>query len=252
MTSARVPVHSSRTTSTATRASMPRTVDAEPRDDCSGAIRFDTFQPASRNRRSGRQTLTPNRNITFPARTTSTGRTSPTAARSRTTCSATARRRSRCRQQVPARPDAQRPRQRTRTRSTRMVKTATRAWNDANGNFTPGLRPAELAANGECGRCQQPAVRHGSRDGAVRSDDLLSGFNHRQTNWEFSAGVQHEIMPRVGDGRRLLPPHLGELPGDGQPGPRRRADFDAFSMVVPDDPHLPSGGGYTLDGLLRR
>ena len=27
--------------------------------------------------------------------------------------------------------------------------------------------------------------------------DLISGFNHRQANWEFSAGVQHELVQGI-------------------------------------------------------
>jgi hypothetical protein len=84
--------------------------------------------------------------------------------------------------------------------------------------------------------------------GATFDDDLLGGYGNRAANWEFSAGVQHELLPRVsvdvGYFRRIwknfqVTDDLSLSAGD----------FDYFSIVVPSDPRLPNGGGYTLEGV---
>ena len=87
-----------------------------------------------------------------------------------------------------------------------------------------------------------------TRPGVAYDPDTLTGWNKRDFNWQFSAGVQHELVPRVSldvgyyrtwygnfvvtDNRALTP-----------------ADFDRFSILAPRDERLPDGGGYELDGL---
>ena len=102
-----------------------------------------------------------------------------------------------------------------------LVTLANRPWNDRGGlginrDYVPQCNLLNPLANGECGRSRQPGVRHQRSPSDLYDKDLISGFNHRQANWEFSAGVQHELMPRHRARRRLLPPRLGELPGDRQ------------------------------------
>jgi hypothetical protein len=129
----------------------------------------------------------------------------------------------------------------------KLVNSTNRSWNDANRDYVPQCDLLNTAANGECGALANPnfgtAVPGDSFD-----PDLLSGFGNRAANWELSAGVQHEIIPRVavdvGYYRRMwqnfrVTDDLA-LTAD---------DFDYFSMVVPTDPRLPNGGGYRLEGL---
>jgi hypothetical protein len=128
-----------------------------------------------------------------------------------------------------------------------MVLTATRAWTDANRDFTPQCNLLNPAANGECQGISDP--NFGSARASSTFDDLLRrGFGHRETNWEFSAGVQHEVLPRVsvdvGYFRRIWKNF--RVTDDLS---LSAADYDTFSMTVPVDPRLPGGGGYTLTGL---
>ncbi|MBI4265782.1 MAG: TonB-dependent receptor [Acidobacteria bacterium] len=134
----------------------------------------------------------------------------------------------------------------------RLVNTTTRSWNDRgglgiNGDYVPQCDLTNPAANGECGPMANRAFGT-AVPGESFDSDLLTGWGNRESNWEFSAGVQHEVMPRisldVGYFRRVW---LNLQTTDNLA--YSAADYDFFSITVPSDPRLPNGGGYTLDGL---
>ena len=86
-----------------------------------------------------------------------------------------------------------------------------------------------------------------TRPGELYDKDLTTGWGHRPANWEFSAGVQRELLPRValdvGYFRRIwknfqVTDNLLVAP----------EDFTQFSMTVPTDPRLTTSG-QTLGGL---
>ena len=77
-----------------------------------------------------------------------------------------------------------------------LVNQTTRSWNDANRDFVPDCDLTLPAANGECGAMAD--TNFGTAvPGATFDPDLLTGWGHRGSNWEFSAGVQHELLPRI-------------------------------------------------------
>ena len=129
-----------------------------------------------------------------------------------------------------------------------MVTSATRNWTDANGNYKVDCDLQNFAANAECAGISNPTFGLAA-PASTFSKDLRSGFNHRQSNWEFSAGVQREVLPRVsvdvGYFRRIW--ENFRVTDDLN---LSASDFDTFSMTVPSDPRLPRGGGYKLDGLV--
>ena len=122
------------------------------------------------------------------------------------------------------------------------VQTSTsRVWTDANGNFTPDCELLLSAANGECGAWQTPDFGS-TRPGTRYDRAIMEGWGERPWNWEFSAGVQHEIVPRVsasfGWFRRIQGNFFitdNEAFG--------RGDFTQFSVVAPtSDDRLPTAG----------
>jgi hypothetical protein len=131
--------------------------------------------------------------------------------------------------------------------SNTIITSTTRSWTDANRNFVPDCDLINTGANGECGPMANTnfgrAVPSRSYDPAI-----MKGGGARGYNWEFSAGVQHELAPRValdfGYFRRVY----GNLivTDDRAVAP---ADFDPYSITAPADPRLPGGGGYAISGL---
>jgi hypothetical protein len=84
-----------------------------------------------------------------------------------------------------------------------LVTAANRTWNDTTfpagdprrENFIPDCDLLNNAANGECGGASAPI---GGTVPLARFDpDVLTGWGHRPSDWEFQVGVQQEIVPRV-------------------------------------------------------
>ena len=128
-----------------------------------------------------------------------------------------------------------------------IVNSTTRSWSDLDGDFVPDCNLVEPAANAECGAMANLAFGT-VRPGSTYDPDLMRGWSKRGFNWEFAAGVQRELMPRVavdvGYFRRWF--------GNFQVTDNRAvspSDFNTFSITAPSDPRLPGGGGYAISGL---
>ncbi len=113
-------------------------------------------------------------------------------------------------------------------------------WNDANHDFVPQCNLLNPAPNGECSGWANPGF--GSLVPITSYDqNLLTGWGKRNYNWEFSAGVQHEILPRVS----VDVSYFRRIFGNFQMTDNRAlktADFDTFTFTVPTDTRLPSSG----------
>jgi hypothetical protein len=139
--------------------------------------------------------------------------------------------------------------------TSRLVNTTTRSWNDntfpvgdpRRGNFVPDCALLNPVANGECGAMANPDFGS-TRPGSSYDPATLTGWNKRNSNWQFSAGVQREIVPRVSVDVSYFRTIFTNLvvTDDRAVGP---ADFDTFSIAAPSDPRLPGGGGDPVPGL---
>jgi hypothetical protein len=127
-----------------------------------------------------------------------------------------------------------------------------RSWDDSNRDFKVDCNLAnpagqDLRASGgdNCGGIAQTAFGT-TIPGATFDPDLLTGWGHRPSNWEFSAGIQQQLHPRisldVGYYRRIWQnfPVVDNVLVSA-------SDFQPFTMTVPTDPRLPNGGGYSLN-----
>jgi hypothetical protein len=131
------------------------------------------------------------------------------------------------------------------------VRTQTqRVWNDADTDFVPDCDLTNGAANGECLAWVFPDF--GSSVPGTRYDaSIMDGWGVRPYNWEFSAGIQQEVAPRlsvsVGYFRRIYGNFNvvdNEAVGPG--------DFTQYSVTIPATTtrvgSLPNAG-QTIGGL---
>jgi hypothetical protein len=124
---------------------------------------------------------------------------------------------------------------------------ATRTWSDANGDFIPQGDPLNPLANGEFGPSNN-AVFGSSASTFALDPTFARGWGVRADEWETSASIQQQIMPRVsimaGYDRR----NYGKLSAiiNSALSP---TDFSPYCVTTPVDSRLPSGGGQTLCGL---
>ena len=128
-----------------------------------------------------------------------------------------------------------------------IVGSASRTWNDENGNYVPDCNLRSSLQNGECG----PLSANGF--GTVRTatrfaEDVTSGFGVRPYNWQASISLQHELRPStavtVGYFRRWFGNLLAQ-----QNLAVTANDFTPYCVTAPVDSRLPGGGGYPVCGL---
>jgi hypothetical protein len=128
-----------------------------------------------------------------------------------------------------------------------------RTWSDSlfgpgdprSGNFRPDCDLNNFAADGECGALSSAATWGNLVGGTTFDPDLLTGWGKRAHNWELTAGVQHELMPRVSLNVQFARRWYGNfrVTDDLAVTP---ADYQRFTFVVPSDSRLPGGGGQTF------
>jgi len=144
-----------------------------------------------------------------------------------------------------------------------LVNSTFRNWSDSNRNFVPDCDLTSSLANGECLALADP--NFGKAIKATTFDpDLKYGWGKRPFNWEFSAGVQHQLLPRVSAeisyfqrwyGNFVLGGGTGtasQLLGSGTAADNRNiapSDVDPYCIVAPTNPGLPGGGGNQICGL---
>jgi len=134
--------------------------------------------------------------------------------------------------------------------SNRLVNLTTRAWTDANRDYVPNCDLINPAANGECGAMASPDFGT-TRSGITYDPDTLKGWGKRDNNWQFSAGVQREILPRTSIDLSYFRTWFGNFVVTDDRA-LSASDFDTFSITAPLDPRLPGGGGQTISGLYDR
>ena len=157
------------------------------------------------------------------------------ARRVATTCSATARRRSRSSLgKYPLGVS-------TIGNPAGITNTVTRTWTDANRNFAPdcnllNLQSQDLRASGGdfCGTVS--SLNFGQPTSVTKfNEDTRFGWGNRGYNWEFSTSVQHQLAPRVAVDVGYFRRWFGNFQVT-QNLLTTSADFTPYSFTAPLDP----------------
>jgi hypothetical protein len=134
-----------------------------------------------------------------------------------------------------------------------LVNNVARSWTDSNGNFVVDCNIANLAAQNLTATggdiCGVGNATFGTnRPMAAYDPDILGGWQHRQYNWEFSTGIQHEILPRTSADVSYFRRWYGNfsVADNLETAP---SDFTPFTFTAPSDSRLPGGGGYQVTAL---
>ncbi len=137
-----------------------------------------------------------------------------------------------------------------------LVQSTTRGWDDRTlvpggipNDFIPQCDFLNPAANGEC---QAWGNLNWGKQGQTTTVNpaVQQGWNTRNWDWQFSAGVQHEIVPKVSVdvtySRRwwgnFFVTHNRAITAN---------DWDQVTLTAPADSRLPGGGGYPVTFLTR-
>jgi hypothetical protein len=116
----------------------------------------------------------------------------------------------------------------------------TRRWTDSNGDYIIQGDPFDPAANGELGPSTN--LSFGRPVSTIAYDPSWSrGFGKRPYNWEISAGIQHEVIPRVSLNAAYFRRTFGNFAvTDNQAV--SASDYSPYCVTVPVDSRLPRSG----------
>jgi hypothetical protein len=135
-----------------------------------------------------------------------------------------------------------------------LQSTTARSWSDTTGlglnnDFVAQCDFMNPAANGECGAWANLNWGQLVQTTTV-NPDVLEGWGKRNWDWQFSAGVQHELVPRISVdvsysrrwwGNFFVTHNRALTP----------ADYDEVTLASPTDSRLPGNGGYPVTFLMR-
>jgi hypothetical protein len=130
-----------------------------------------------------------------------------------------------------------------------LQQTTSRGWTDADRDFVADCDFMNPAANGECQAWTN--LNWGQQGQTTQvNPDVQEGWGKRNWDWQFSAGVQHELLPRVSVDVSYSRRWWGNffVTHNRALGPQ---DYDEVTLTAPSDPRLPGSGGYPVSFLVR-
>src|SRR5436190_1440362 len=126
-----------------------------------------------------------------------------------------------------------------------LVTSVSRTWTD-NGDFVPQCDLFNSQPNGECGIWQDLGFGT-ARPTTFYDPAILTGWGTRPWNWEFSMGIQQEVLPRMSVSAGYFRRVQGNFNVQDNEALSKN-DFTQYSVVAPIDPRLPTSG-QTISGI---
>jgi hypothetical protein len=125
--------------------------------------------------------------------------------------------------------------------------TNTRRWTDPNGDKIVQGDPFNPAENLELGPSTN--LNFGKPIASVHNDPAWAfGFGLRPNNWEFSTGIQHELIPRVSVEAMYFRRILGNFAATENQA-YVPSNYSPYCVTSPQDSRLPGGGVQRICGL---
>jgi hypothetical protein len=147
---------------------------------------------------------------------------------------------------------------------TTSVGSTNRSWTDSNHNYVPDCNLGNFGAQDNtatggdiCGAIDSNFFGQNNPKAVQWDPAVLSGWGVRDSNWDISSEVQHQLGDRVsvtggyyfntgGYFRNTASLSKNRITDNLLVTPQ---DFDPYCIIAPSDPRLPGGGGYQLCGL---
>jgi hypothetical protein len=129
----------------------------------------------------------------------------------------------------------------------RIVSSVNRGWTDLDNDRVVDCDLSILTANQECAALTGNNLNFGGISGNITqvNQDTLSGWGARDYDWQWSIGVQQEVIPRVSvDVAYSRRSFHSFIVTDNQV--RDPSQYDPWTINAPVDPRLPDGGGYPI------
>ena len=128
----------------------------------------------------------------------------------------------------------------------RIVNSVNRGWTD-DGDRVVECDLRILTLNQECAALTGNSLNFGNVSTGLTqvNQDTLRGWGARDYDWQWSLGVQQEVLPRVSvDVAYSRRSFYSFTVQDNQR--RDPSQYDAWTINAPSDPRLPGGGGYPV------
>ena len=126
-----------------------------------------------------------------------------------------------------------------------------RVWLDFNGDGVVQGDPLNVGANGELILSDGDPNFGLPVQTTFVDPDWAEGWGTRGANWEYSAGVQHEVRPNVSVNASYFYRTFVNFSVANDLN-LTSDDFTEFTVFVPEGPEFPNGGGYSVSGFYDR
>ena len=126
--------------------------------------------------------------------------------------------------------------------------TDTRAWKDLDGNGLPFDANGNLQLNELSPSLTTPTFGKNIPTTTTTDPAVLNGWGKRGYNYEYTASVQHELLPRWSLNGDFSHRWYGNQTFT-EDTRFTAASYDTFCVTAPADPNLPNGGGSRVCGL---